>query len=442
MKTYLLVALDEENGIGKEGDIPWDNKKDKRFFREQTTKGSTNLLVCGKNTYDSMKDIVLMNRDLLVVTQTEGSGYNSVYTLTEALEYAESKDYDNVFFIGGEGIYKEAQYLVDEMIITNIEGTHECDKFFTPDYHYFEHVYTRDSMFYYYEPLHPDKSYAKLCHTILREGEEKNDRTGTGTLSKFGYQMKFNLSKYLPVLTTKKVYLKGVIKELLWFIKGGIDSKELEQDNVNIWKGNTSTEFLKSRSLDYEEGECGPIYGFQWRHWNAPYIGKNNEYYPDKYKDQGIDQLQEIIKMIKTDDTSRRMILSAWNPQQLNEMALPPCHIMCQFNVCGDYLDCHMYQRSADVFLGLPFNITSYSVLTHLIASTCNKKARNLHVSIGDAHIYKNHISQVKTQLSRNYYTPPQIEINKKSNIDEYTYDDIQVIDYNSHPTIKAPMAV
>lgn len=432
MRKILIVATDENNGIGKEGSIPWENKKDKRFFREVTTEEPNNLLICGRLTYETMKKMVMLNREFCVITKEDIPGVKTARSIEEALKNTEHT-YDNVFFVGGESIYEESQYIVDEMIITRIEGDYECDKKFKPDYDMFELVKERDEMFYYYEPLHPDKTYKRLCRTILREGEEKEDRTNTGTLSKFGCHIKFNLGTYLPVLTTKKVYLKGIIKELLWFLKGGTDSKELEKDGVNIWKGNTSKEYLEKIGLeDYEEGECGPIYGYQWRKWNAPY----------KKEGSGIDQIEEIVRLIKEEPTSRRMILTAWNPEQLKEMALPPCHIMCQFYVSSGKLHCHMYQRSADVFLGLPFNITSYAILTHLIARTTEKEVGNLYISLGDAHIYKDHIEQIKMQIKREEYTCPKIKIDAKETLQEYEYEDIKIINYESHGAIKGNMAV
>jgi len=439
----LIFARDDHYGIGRDGTIPWYNREDLQFFQRITTSGKStnrkNALICGTKTYETMKNINPVNRTFFVV------GNNHYPSIQDALNNIDLS-YTDIFFVGGAQIYQECQYLVDEMYITHIKGNFNCDTHFKPDFSHFQLFSKTNCMtltISHYKSLNTDETYNNLCYKVLDEGISKDDRTGTGTISIFGHHMKFSL-KTLPVITTKKVYLKGVIEELIWFLKGDVNSKTLETKGVGIWKGNSSREFLdNSRLDDYIEGECGPIYGFQWRHWNAPYHGPSNEYYKNKYKDKGIDQIHSIINTIKTNPDSRRIILNAWNVEQLPEMVLPPCHVMCQFYVVDDQIDCHMYQRSADVFLGLPFNITSYAILTHIIGHFTNKTPRNLYISIGDAHIYKNHIEQVNLQLTRTSYDPPSISINPGvQNIDNLTYDDIKIHNYVSHPTIKATMAV
>lgn len=284
-----------------------------------------------------------------------------------------------------------------------------------------------------------EKGYLNLLEKILENGKEKEDRTGTGTISLFGEQMKFNLRDQFPLLTTKRTFWKGVAKELLWFIKGNTDAKLLQKDNIHIWDGNSSREFLDSRGLHHlEEGDLGPVYGFNWRHWNAEYKTCN-----DNYTNEGVDQLKIIINEIKTNPDSRRLLLTSWNPSTLDEVALPACHSFCQFYVIDNTISCHMYQRSADMFLGSPFNIASYALLTYMIGHITNLEPNELIISMGDTHIYKNHVDQVKEQISRTPYDFPKLKIKRKiENIDEFTYEDFEIKDYNCHKTIKAQMAV
>ena len=440
MVRILVFARDDNYGIGKDNTIPWNNKEDMHFFHKLTTYSKKqNAIICGTVTYESMKHIKLKNRTFFII------GANHYKSISDALNNIPC-DYNDIFFVGGIKIFEEAQYLVDDMYISHIPGDFECDKFFKPEFSHFQSISQTNlntMSISHYKSINTDNTYNFLCKKILDEGVYKSDRTNTGTISIFGHHMKFSL-KTLPILTTKKIYTKAIIEELLWFLKGDTNSKNLEDKKVNIWKENSSRSFLDHNNLSqYEEGDCGPIYGFQWRHWNAPYHGPSNEYYSDKYRDKGIDQIRDIIHTIKTNPTSRRMILNAWNVEQLPYMALPPCHVMCQFYVHDNQLDCHMYQRSADVFLGLPFNITSYSLLTYMIAHVTDTTPRNLYISIGDAHIYSNHINQIKTQMKNDKFTPPKLEINQNvKNIDDFSYNDFHILNYQSNPPIKAIMAI
>ena len=284
-----------------------------------------------------------------------------------------------------------------------------------------------------------EKGYLNLLEKVLENGKEKEDRTGTGTISLFGEQMKFNLRNQFPLLTTKRTFWKGVAKELLWFIKGNTDAKLLQKENIHIWDGNSSREFLDSRGLQHlEEGDLGPVYGFNWRHWNAEYSTCN-----DNYTNKGVDQLKNIINEIKTNPDSRRLLLTSWNPSTLDEVALPACHSFCQFYVIDNTISCHMYQRSADMFLGSPFNIASYALLTYMIGHITNLEPNELTISMGDTHIYKNHVEQVKEQISRTPYNFPKLKIKRKiENIDDFIYEDFEIEDYNCHKIIKAQMAV
>lgn len=315
------------------------------------------------------------------------------------------------------------------------------------------------------EKQHEEYKYLHLLQKILDEGSVKGDRTGTGTKSIYGTQLKFDLRNSIPVLTTKKVFWKGVVEELLWFIRGDTDSKKLEAKGVKIWTGNTTREFLDKRGLDYPEGMIGKGYGWQWRNWGGSY-GKTwtkissdgveytfvsnpkeaKEHYKGTPSDMGIDQLANVIDTIKKNPNDRRMIVSAWNVEEIDQTALPPCHLLYQFDVTDGYLNCQWYQRSVDSFLGLNFNITSYALLTYLVAKITNLKPGTLTFAGGDTHIYLNHIDQCKEQISRTPYPFPKLNIKKDittlEDIENLQLEDLELINYQSHDAIKAPMAV
>lgn len=288
--------------------------------------------------------------------------------------------------------------------------------------------------------IHEETQYLQLIENILNNGNIEHSRNGI-TKSIFGNMMKFSLNDgTIPILTTKKVAWKTCFKELTWFIKGETSNKLLNDMNVHIWDANGSKEFLKSRNLNYEENDLGPVYGHQWRHFNAKYNDCNTD-----YSNQGVDQLQNIINQLKTDEgrKSRRLIMSAWNPCQLNEMALPPCHVMAQFHVSENkYLSCSLYQRSGDVGLGVPFNIASYSFLIHIIAKHTGLEAKEFVYFLGNAHIYEEHDEALKEQILRQPYEFPKLQIkNKKENIDDYSLDDIEwKTEYKYHSAIKMEM--
>ena len=298
-----------------------------------------------------------------------------------------------------------------------------------------------ESIKYKNEFYHEENQYLNLIEDILEENSEFNGRNGK-TLAVFGSSMHFSLeNNSIPLLTTKKLAYKTCLKELLWFIKGSTNNEILINQNVHIWDSNGSREFLNSRGLyNNMENDLGPIYGFQWRHFNANYNDCNTD-----YSNKGIDQLKYIIKELKNPETrnSRRLILSAWNPCQLHLMALPPCHVMCQFNVTNNNkLSCSMYQRSGDVGLGVPFNIASYSYLTHLIAHHCDLECCEFIYNLGNAHIYNDHIDGLNVQKNRIPYKFPTIEIlNKYDNIEDYKLEDFLIKDYNYHEQIKLIMS-
>ena len=263
------------------------------------------------------------------------------------------------------------------------------------------------------------KQYLDLLNYVLNQGNDKDDRTGTGTKSVFGWQMRFNLNNGLPLLTTKKLHLKSIIYELLWFIRGDTNISYLKENNISIWD-----EWADAK------GNLGPVYGKQWRRWDTP-------------DGRELDQLNDVIEQIKNHPNSRRLIVSAWNPSDVGSMALPPCHCLFQFYVFDNKLSCHLYQRSADIFLGVPFNIASYSILTHMIANVCDLSVGDFVHTLGDAHIYKNHFKQADTQLLRKVKELPKIKFRKKfESINDFNYEDFEITNYNPHPNISAPIAV
>ena len=297
-----------------------------------------------------------------------------------------------------------------------------------------------ESIKYFNNCRHDENQYLNLIKDILDENQEFIGRNGK-TLAIFGSAMHFSLANQtIPLLTTKKLAWKTCLRELLWFIKGDTSNKNLRSQNVNIWNQNGTRDFLDSRGLyNNDEDDLGPIYGFQWRHFNAKYNNCDSD-----YTNQGIDQLQEIITQLKDKSTrnSRRLIMTAWNPCQINEMALPPCHILCQFNVTDETkLSCSLYQRSGDVGLGVPFNIASYSFLTHLIAKHCNLEAYEFVYYLGNAHIYDDHIDSLKDQLTRNVNEFPKLNIKKiNEKIEDYCLEDFEIINYNYNNSIKLNM--
>ena len=263
------------------------------------------------------------------------------------------------------------------------------------------------------------RQYHNLMKEVIEKGVQKADRTGTGTISIFGHQMRFNLAEGFPMVTTKKLHLKSIILELLWFLKGSTDNNWLKERGVSIWN-----------EWAAPDGDLGPIYGYQWRSWPAP----NGEH---------IDQIAEVVETLKKNPDSRRIIVSAWNVADIPRMALAPCHAFFQFYVADGKLSCQLYQRSADIFLGVPFNIASYALLTHMMAQQCNLEVGDFIWTGGDCHLYSNHLEQVDLQLSRDLLPLPKLNILRKpASIFNYEFEDFEIVGYESHPAIKAPVAI
>lgn len=452
----IIVAVDEKYGIGKNGGIPWRNKDDLNLFRQITTADGYNAVIVGRKTYESFPTRPLPNRKNIVVSSHPIDGVITSTSLWEALKLA--VDSKVVYIIGGQRLYEEAirkyAYLCDKIIVSHIPGNYDCDTFFP----YLEakqlvgvsemipddcstHPFTLETIRINIQEGHPEQSYLNLLSNILNTGEMRGDRTGVGTRSLFGQRLEFDLRKGFPLFTTKRTWFKGILAELLFFISGKTDTKLLEAQGVNIWKANTSKEYLAKCGLPWMEGDMGPSYGFQWRHAGSTYEGCDKKY-------GGFDQLEFLIQGLKHDPFGRRHIISAWDASNIHLMALPPCHCFIQFYVgCEDkvpkYLDACMYQRSADMFLGVPFNVASYALLISIIGQLTGLIPRRFIHDLGDAHIYTNHVDSVREQITRTPYPFPTLKIKRTfAHIDDVHLDDFELVNYVAHAKLTAEMAV
>jgi thymidylate synthase len=284
-----------------------------------------------------------------------------------------------------------------------------------------------------------ERGYLALVRQVIEEGDRRSERTGVGTLAKFGCQLRFDLAAGFPLLTTKRVFWKGIVEELLWFISGSTDARKLQDKGVRIWDGNSSRAYLDRIGLQHrEEGDLGPVYGFQWRHFGARYTDMHAD-----YSGQGTDQLARVISTLKTNPTDRRMLLCSWNPADLPLMALPPCHLLAQFFVERGRLSCQVYQRSCDLGLGVPFNIGSYALLVHLIAHLTGLIPGELIFAMGDTHVYQNHLGALTEQLSRPPRPLPRLAIRGDiASIGDFTADHLELSGYDPHPALAMEMAV
>jgi thymidylate synthase len=467
MSLNCIVTLSNNYGIGFNNTLPWNIPEDLAHLEELTRN---NIVVMGRKTYDSLPDkhILFKNRVNIVIT-SHATTTKADNVLFEDLDNTKSyikqliKKDRHVFIIGGDELYKQFTDTYDNMYITYIDKKYECDTYFTPpsfkysltSYSYAESFKYDDTMsatyrfltykktrLYINDAYHCDTVYKGLAMKILSYGSKREDRTGTGTISHFGNMIEFDISEYVPALTTKKLFWKSVIKELLWFLRGDTDATILNNQGVSIWKGNSSKEAQNKIGLGHlKEGDCGANYSFQWKHFGATYGTCD-----DDYTGQGVDQIAYIENLLKTDKHSRRIFLSGWNPTDLTKTVLPPCHVSCQFYVDNDdNLSCHMYQRSCDVFLGLPFNILSYTVLTYILAARCGLKPARLCISIGDTHVYNDHVAQIREQLQRPSFSMPKLVVDetiKSKDWKDITIDDFDLIGYFCNPAIKAKMSV
>ncbi len=448
----IIVAVDNKNGIGKDNLIPWYSNNDLKFFKEMTTKvpensDKKNIVVMGRKTFQSIKK-ELPNRINVVLSRTKMDNVINYQTIYDFLKYVNDnkKNINNVFIIGGGEIYKEFLNLriVSDIYLTKIDDDHNCNIFFPVlDKKYYkeqENIKFLDLNISHYTFFnHEENNYLEMMQEILFEGDIKDDRTGIGTMSKFGKFLSYDVSNnILPILTTKRIFFRGIVEELFWFLSGSTDAKKLQEKNVSIWDGNSSREFLDSRKLNHlEEGDIGAGYGFQLRHFGDTY-----KTCKDTYK--GVDQLKNVINLIKNDPSSRRILFSYWNPANLDNVALPPCHLMYQFycNIEKKELSCNLYQRSSDYFLANNFNSVSAIVLMHLIGNITGYTPKTFNHFMGDTHIYLNHEKQCKEQLLRTPTIFPLLFVKSKKEISDYTIEDLELLFYSPQATIKAPMAV
>ncbi len=477
--------------MGVNNDLYCKVKSDLRMFQKITStlfNNKENVIIMGYNTWLSIGK-PLNNRMNIVISQKHQDELSSIDGITNFKDFEEcyyyltenEKNFGKIFIIGGAQLleYTVKKYFdsidliyrtsfnpinnqnVDQSSISDVSITsinipiekyiienrikyiktvdkEEPGKIFDFDkkeYVSKNIVYTEDIYQNSENTMIQEYQYLNLLEDILKNGSKKESRNSI-VYSEFGKSMRFDLRDGFPLLTTKKMPWKTILRELLWFIKGSTNNKELQEKKVHIWDANASKEFLESRGLSYEEGDLGPVYGFQWRHFGAKYVDHKTD-----YTGQGVDQLQWIIDEIKREPTSRRLIMNAWNPVDINKMALPPCHVMVQFNIDGQYIDAQLYQRSGDMFLGVPFNISSYSFLLSIIGKLTNYIPRYLIHVIGDAHIYENHIQPIQEQLLRvPTYFPLLDIINDIQDIDNITEEDFNILNYNFYPTIKAEM--
>ncbi|XP_020694107.1 bifunctional dihydrofolate reductase-thymidylate synthase-like isoform X1 [Dendrobium catenatum] len=502
----VVVAATREMGIGKDGKLPWKLPSDLKFFKELTMSTSNpakkNAVIMGRRTWESIPNEKrpLPGRLNIVLTRSESFDISTVEnvitcsSMSSALDLLASSPYcfstEKVFVIGGGHILRDVLNApeCDAIHLTDIEASIECDTFipavdvsvFQPwfssfplvenniRYSFVTYVRVRSQssqsqiqydfqatngnsckdkieiqQFSFLPKMifeqHEEYSYLRLVEDIISHGAMKIDRTETGTLSKFGCQMRFNLRRSFPLLTTKRVFWRGVVEELLWFISGSTNAKVLQARGIRIWDGNASRDYLDSVGLAHrEEGDLGPIYGFQWRHLGAKYVDMHAD-----YSGKGFDQLLDVIEKIKKKPDDEQIVLSAWNPFDLKEMALPPCHMFSQFYVKDGELSCQMYQRSADMGLGVPFNIASYSLLTYMIAQVCDLVPGDFTHHIGDAHVYRTHVRPLREQIQKQPKPFPILKINpEKKDIDSFTASDFSLVGYDPHSKIEMKMAV
>lgn len=480
----VVVAADDANGIGKAGGIPWKAPADLKEMKAITTKapqGKVNAVIMGVKTYLSLPDkfrplpdrinIVLAPDAARPFTPAEEGVFAMQCDLYECLarlgeaggaaKLGLPSTPERIFVLGGATLYADALFnpkvrpLLQTLYLTRVAGDFQCDTKITlpagakslTDGLLQESLREEQdgdvklTFGAFVPPNAEEQQYLGLIRNIMDAGCTKGDRTGTGTISLFGAQMRFSLRDgTFPLLTSKRVFYRGVLEELLWFLRGDTDANKLTEKGVHIWDGNGSREFLDSRGLSKNRvNDLGPVYGFQWRHFGAEYTDADAD-----YTGKGYDQVRQVIETLRTNPNDRRMIISAWNPAALQDMALPPCHMMAQFYVNDKReLSCMLYQRSCDMGLGVPFNIASYALLTAIIAKATGLGLGDFVHTLGDAHVYLNHVDPLKQQLERAPRAFPKLIIkNDRDFVEDFVAEDFELRDYFPHPTIKMDMAV
>lgn len=463
MSINLIVAFDSKRGIGLNGDIPWKIKDDLKYFKEKTVNST---VIMGRRTWESIGSKSLPDRENIIISKTlRGTvdGQFSVYTsLNNALKYILSQNVGllnlkKIFIIGGQELYSESLYyfnnLIDSIYITEIKGDYKCDKFFPiltqKDFILHDASDLKEENGIKYRYLHyktgykatnGEYDYLFLLNNLINKGDKRQTRNSM-TRSLFGQRLEFNLAKYFPMATIRNVPLKWIFEELMWIIRGQTDSKILEDKGITIWKGNTSREFLDKNNLShFKEGEVGPTYGFLMRNFGGDYP-YGEEYYGNSYEKNmeraGCDQLMRVIQKIKENPNDRRLVISLWDPNNIDKCALPPCLRDYQFYVSGGKLSCQATLRSSDMPVALHWNICTAALLTHLIAKECDLGVERLIMVIGDCHIYEEHIVEVQDKLLRRVPRAyPMLRIKeKRGNITDYEYTDLEVIGYHPDKT-------
>lgn len=471
MKFNCIIAIDENFGISKNGSIPWNVPDDMKFFKEKTMG---NIVIMGKNTFQSIPEKYrpLQGRKNYLVSSTLNKldliknnselftddimVFNNLERALSSAWFTIEKNMNNEIYVcGGSSIYNEAlkHPCLDKLYLTEIKSNYETDNII--DKKFLSRPHTKyilketdeykisELTFYANEE---EQQYINILNTLLTKNTR--DTRNAECLTDFSHRLEFDLTKGFPVLTTKRVFWRGIVEELIFFLRGETDSKILANKKIHIWDLNTTREFLDNRGLShYSEGDMGPMYGWNWRHFGAKYESKDTD-----YTGKGFDQLKDVIEKLTFDKTSRRILMTALDPSKVSEAVLPPCHsLVLQFFVDEDKLSMQMYQRSSDSFLGLPFNITQHALLLSLMAKITGLKPYKLTILLGDTHIYKTHIDAVKKQVSRCTYRFPQLEISKdislSSSIEDklfylenLTYDDFKLVNYVCGTGIKAEM--
>jgi thymidylate synthase len=497
-RPVIIVAMTPDGGISLEGKIPWKCPADVQHFKNMTVD---HCVLMGRKTWASLPVRPLPNRRNVVLSRhpieevTTVAMYNRE-ALDKLLKECDERK-QTLFIIGGKEIYEKTVeiYPQCELLLTLITDDTlfpehpKCDLFLWPwlakraqylvhasnyirpdvpqniDYTKYnprlEKGYTFDRsksgisaylIHGTYEEESPERQVQDLIYRIAKDGDPRVDRTGVGTLSLFGAQIDIDISERFPLMTVRKTFFKGIFEELMWFLRGIPDSKILEDKKINVWKGNSSREYQAKYNLDLVEGDCGPHYPHQWRHWGAPYPKITPEQrlvesVEERRKTSnvgelgGIDQVANVIHLLKTDPASRRMIISGWNVSDIKQMGLPPCHCFYQFGVHKSKLNVHFFQRSSDTVLALHWNISSAALFVYLLGSIVGIPPGRVIMSISDAHIYNNHIQHVNKILSRRPYKYPRLEIvNKREKIEDYQFSDVKLLEYMSYPSIDLPM--
>lgn len=445
----IIVAVSQNFVIGRDNSLPWKIPSELQYFKQKTIGNGKNAVVMGRKTFDSIGkplpgrfNIVLTRNVTKDSSQEENICFCS--TMNNVLKECQLRNIEDIFIIGGSQLYtlvfEQYPEKIKTIFLTKIHEKFEGNVFLPqiPWNNFYLYSSCRDEqnenveylIYHSHEGNRGECQYLDLIRTTLQQPD----------LCSFGYSMKFDLEKGFPLLTTKKMFLRGVIEELLWFLRGETNSTLLKEKKVHIWDKNGSRDYLDSIGLtERMEGDLGPVYGFNFRHYGASYINC----YTD-YSGQGTDQVEYVLNLIKNEPHSRRILINLWNPTQLNEVALPACHVLYQFKVHDNKLSCCLYQRSGDIGLGIPFNIASASLMTHIFAHLTNLKVGVLTHCIGDAHIYKEHVETLQEQQQRIPFSFPLLQIKPlgQEKVEDFQVTDFIMKGYISHDTIKMPLIV